>query len=167
MTSMGIYFSDVCIKRKFRWTLEIPGVSSHGNVSLLPPEKAARPSLTFKEMEAQHLNETIFFPSKPDWKPITITLVDIQTKGHPVNDWINVVYNPFTGAWKPVINGGTRFKKDQVTINMLDGCGNLMESWVYENAYPQTCEFGELDMTDTGIMYIDLTLRYDRAYIKP
>jgi hypothetical protein len=65
----------VCFKRKNRWVFKIPNVSAQGS-PCLPPFKGGRPGLTFKEMDAQHLNETIYFPSKPDWKPINLSLYE-------------------------------------------------------------------------------------------
>ena len=62
MANMGLDFGlerkSLCWKQKFRWEFSIPGISQSG-VNSLPPSKAARPSMDFKEQEAQHLNETI------------------------------------------------------------------------------------------------------------
>ena len=48
-----------------------------------------RPKLNFREMQAEHLNETIYYPGKPDWQTIQITLYDrcINTN-HPVWAWV-------------------------------------------------------------------------------
>lgn len=147
-------------KRKNRWLFKIDNVSDDG-ASALPPLKSARPSLTFKEMEAQHLNETVFFPSKPEWKPVTLTLYDINDRGNKVVDWIKTVYDAKEGTWSPSCDG--QFKK-RCTLEMYDGCGDVCETWTFENAWPQVIEWGELDMADAGIVTIDITLRYDRAY---
>lgn len=151
---------NTTFKRKNRWIFKINDVSDDGT-SALPPLKSARPSLTFKEMEAQHLNETIFFPSKPEWKPVQLTLYDIDNRGTKVIDWIKKVYDVQTGDWSPACD--TDFKKN-VTLELYDGCGNTCESWTFENAWPQVIEWGDLDMADAGIVTIDITLRYDRAY---
>ena len=77
--NMGLFsgFDTTCFKRKHRWLFEIEDVSGDPAVSkVLPPSKASRPNLQFKELEAQHVSETIYFPGKPDWKPITVTLYD-------------------------------------------------------------------------------------------
>jgi len=153
-------------KRKNRWLFKIDDVSDDG-ASALPPLKSARPSLTFKEMEAQHLTETIYFPSKPEWKPIQLTLYDIKVdgtdRGSKVFDWIKKIYDPKidTGNWKASCDG--TFKK-RCTLEMYDGCGMLCEKWTFENAWPQVIEWGDLDMADSSVLTIDITLRYDRAY---
>lgn len=151
---------DTLFKRKNRWMFKIDGIVDDGTTAL-PPLKGARPSLTFKEMEAQHLNETIYFPSKPEWKPVTLTLFDINDRGSKVIDWIKMVYDARTGNWSPSCTSS--FKKT-CTLELYDGCGNVCESWTFENAWPQVIEWGELDMAESGIVTIDVTLRYDRAY---
>ena len=77
-------------------------------------------------------------------------------------DWITTLYDPTEGTWGPACPD---FKWD-AEVRLYDGCGNLIETWIYENAYPQTVEFGELDMVSTDLVTVDMTLRYDRAYIQ-
>jgi hypothetical protein len=152
--------SKLC-KRKFRWLLKIDGISAQG-VRALPPLRSARPSLSFREMEIRHLNETIYYPQKPEWKPISLVLYDTQNNGtHPVFDWIQKCYDPKAGDWFPVI--GKQFLKDAF-LELYNGCGEVVERWVYEQAWPQNIEFGELNMADSEIVTCDLTLRYARAF---
>lgn len=168
--SMGFGFglekAHACFKRKHRWLFKIQGVSADG-VNALPPTKGARPNLSFKEMEAQHLNETIYFPGKPEWKPVNLTLYEVKSESgkvqHPVLKWIEDVYIPKNGTWKPSCDG---FKKSQARLEMYDGCGETIETWIFENIWPQAVEFGDLDMASSDLVVCDLTLRYDRAYIE-
>lgn len=158
----GLEKASLSHMRKFRWLLKIPDVSAQGT-DALPPSKSARPSLSFKEMEAQHLNETIFFPAKPEWKPINLTLYDIKNGSSPVFKWLNHIYKVSNSAatWAPSCEG---FKR-QMVLEMYDGCGCIQEKWIYENAYPTTIDFGDLDMASSEVCMIDMTIRYDRAYI--
>lgn len=160
----GLEKSDACFKRKHRWLLKIPSVSADG-INSLPPNKAARPNLSFKEIEAQHLTETVFFPGKPDWKPINLQLYEVRNGGrrHPVYEWLKMVYDPREGTYRPSCNG---FKKPQARLEMYDGCGEIIETWVYEAVWPQSVEFGDLDMSLSELVVCDITLRYDRAYIE-
>lgn len=154
--------SKACI-RKFRWLLKIDNVSARG-ASCLPPSRSSRPSISFKETEINHINETIYFPTKPDWKPISLVLYDLQRDEHPVFAWLKSIYNVTerTANWSPIVDSNFLKTADLV---MLDSIGNTIESWVYENVYPQSIEFGELDMGSSDIMTCNLTLRYARAYI--
>lgn len=157
----GLNEEATVFKRRFRWLFRIPDISASGTNSL-PPEKASRPSMNFKEMEAQHLNETIYYPSKPEWKPINLTLFDLKKNPHPIFAWIQEVYDACQGGWMPSAAGN--FKKT-ATLELYDGCGNTCESWTIENCWPQAVEFGELDMGNAEYVTADITLRYDRAFI--
>jgi hypothetical protein len=154
----------VCFKRKNRWLFKIPDVSAEGS-PCLPPFKGGRPGLTFKEMDAQHLNETIYFPSKPDWKPINLSLYDIKKNKNPVIEWIKKVYDVSSegSTWKPSASG---FKINKCFLELYDGAGTAIEKWALENVWPNSIEFGDLDMSSSDVITIDLTLRYDRAYLE-
>ena len=160
----GLNDPNTCFKRKNRWLFKIDGISADDGVNSLPPSKAARPSLSFKEIEVQHLNETIYFPGKPDWKPINLTLYDIKKNSHPIFDWLLMLYDPQSDSKYNASCDG--FKKPEATLELYDGCGTVIETWVFESIWPQAIEFGELDMTTSDLITCDLTLRYDRAYIK-
>lgn len=159
-------FPSACFKSKFRWKLIITDVSGEG-IGSLPPLKSARPNFTFKEMEAQHLTETIYFPSKPEWKPVNLTLYDIvKVNENPVFTWIKRAYNPKNcSGWFPALDSPS-LKCAEARLVLYDGCGTIIEEWIYEHAYPQAVEFGDLDMSSSEVVVCEVTLRYDRAYIK-
>ena len=163
MDKMGFQFGlesyRLCLKRKFRWLFFIDDISARG-VNALPPEKGARPSLSFKEIEVQHLNEIIYYPSKPDWKPITLTLYDLKKNENPIFKWLKQQYDPERGTWQL-----KQFKQASASLEMYDGCGGVQETWRFENVWPNNIEWGELDMSDSNYVTIELTLRYDRAWL--
>lgn len=187
MANMGFGFglnaADTKFKRKNRWLFKIPSISDE-SLFALPPSKAARPSISFKEIEAQHISETVYYPSKPDWKPINLTLYDINREGaldHPVFKWLKSFYDPQKGILNYSCGPGgstivsqssqtTRFpqnfKKPEAFLEMYDGCGCIIEKWKFETVWPQSVDFGELDMMSSDITTCDIVLRYDRAYIE-
>lgn len=164
---MGKLGGDICMMRKFRWLFFIDDVSDDGT-NALPPDKGARPSLSFKEIEVQHLNETVYFPGKPDWKPIQLTLFDLKSNYNPVFEWLSEQYDVCGGDrqssdfayWSRPGN----FKKD-ARLEMYDGCGNIMEKWFFKNVWPNNIEWGDLDMSNNEYVTVELTLRYDRAWV--
>lgn len=161
----GLDDPNVCFKRKHRWLLVIEGVSaddSSTGVNSLPPSKSARPNISFKELEAQHLNETVYFPGKPEWKPVSLTLYESRNGQNPVFTWLKDVYDPQQGTYVPSCD---KFKKPNARLELYDGCGGILETWVYESIWPQSVEFGDLDMTTSDLVICEVTLRYDRAYI--
>ena len=150
-------------KRRNRWLLKIDDVSASG-VNTLAPLKSSRPTLSFKEIEVPHLTENIFFPGRPEWKPISLTLYDVKQNINPVFEWLAQIYDPRSDSkYSPSCDG---FKKSQARLELYDGCGNTLETWVFESIWPNLVDFGELDMTNCEVITCDLTLRYDRAYIE-
>lgn len=169
-----------CFKRKFRWKFIIPSLSADGVFSL-PPSKSARPNLTFKTMEAPHLNETIFYPAKPDWKPVQLQLYDMlkydeggNPLSNPIFSWIMRAYDPLPdvcGQWNPSL-GDTDdqaampgFKAAYAFLELYDGCGVVMERWIFEHVWPESVDWGDLNYAESEVVMCDLTLRYDRAFI--
>jgi hypothetical protein len=174
---------NVLFKRKFRWVLEIQNVSGD-RIGTLPPQKSARPNINFKTIEAQHLNESIFYPTKPEWKPINLTLYDIigdassdcPQRVHPVFEWLKQIYDPGVSDYSGQTGGTTvspvgwysdvvRQYKRSAILSMLNGCGDVLEEWVFENAWPESVEFGDLDYANSEVVTADISLRYDRAYV--
>lgn len=154
--------------RKFRWMFSIQPFIGE-SMFMLPPIKAARPNVSFKEYQAEHLNETIYFPGKPEWATFDVTLYDIKCEENPIYEWLNLLYSPDPkdDYYQPSISetpGGLGYKT-LAQINMLDGCGNTIESWIYMNAYPSKIDWGDVDMSNNEFLSVDLTIRYDRAYI--
>lgn len=108
--------------RKFRWLFKVKNVIGDG-LTALPPVKGSRPKISFKEVEAQHVNETVFFPGKPDWQSFTVQCLESRCRSevgnsvgpvlpgngaifkpgpiscppvHPLVGWYNSLYAPQT-----------------------------------------------------------------------
>jgi len=166
MANMGIQWAfNAVFKRKHRYLFYIPGVVDDG-IGALPPASAARPSLSFEEMSVPHLTETIFFPSRPTWQTFQLSLYDVKASS-PVWNWVLQLYNPYQGGYQTSnVSGGLDYNRYKKTclLSMLDGCGNTIESWLYENAWCTSANFNSLSNEDQGVCTVDITLRYDRAY---
>ncbi len=163
---LGLDDESTCFKRKFRWLFKIEDISAEG-INALAPQKSARPTITFKEIEAQHLTETIYYPGKPDWKPVALTLYDIKKNKHPIFEWLKTLYDPKDGTYVPsCLPGKESFKKHDAELELYDGCGNVIETWGFDHVWPNSIDFGDLDMASSDIVMCDLILRYDRAYFK-
>jgi len=197
MVSMGLGFglgltkSQLC-KRKFRWLLKIPNVCAQG-INTLPPITSARPKIDLKEVEARHLNETVYFPVRPEWSPIQLSVYDISLKHHPIFEWLKCTYKPsLEGAdWIPPLEPRSASEQNEAfplvpviaglaplgalpspliqpfaDLELYDGCGNCIEHWVYEDVWPSSIDFGNLDMSSNEFVTCDITLRYARAYLQ-
>lgn len=166
--SMGLHRvgGSHCL-RKFRYMFRLRGVAGlvsedMPGIAALPPKASARPDIQFKEMSVHHVNEDIYFPAKADWKPIQLMLYDMSQQRHPVFQWMRKHYDPQSGkVYPPTENEFIKI----ADLEMYDGVGNVLERWVYEDVWPQSINFGTLDMQDADVMTCDLQLRYARAYI--
>ena len=170
MVSMGLQMgleSGQHCKRQHRWMFKVNTIIGDVTASrALPPEKAMRPNVSFKEGSAHHLIEDVFFPVKPEWKPITITVFDLRKNENALFSWLTEMYDPKNGLFfEPnLFNGQGGFIREAY-LEMYDGCGNRLERWIYEDAWPQNINFLGLDMNQTGIVMAEITLRYARAYL--
>lgn len=177
---------DICFRQKHRWMFRISNDAGSGSVAIgdqqefsttpvLPPSKGARPVLELKEMEVRHYHETIYYPGRPDWKPLNITVYHIGGfSNDPIWDWLNLAYNPYNlvknsegDTWNPPISGipNQQLIKKHAYLDLYDGCGNVLETWAYDSVWPQNVDWGTLEMDSSDLVYIDVTLRYARAYL--
>ena len=167
---MGLEGTGQYCKRQNRWVFTVPEVigdlgGGSGGLNCLPPEKSARPNISFKETSVQHISEEVFYPVKPDWKPITITAFDLKKSKHPVWNWLKYLYDVSNDAkFYPPNNTPQGFIK-KCSLVLVDGCGIEVEKWTYEDCWPQSVNFQTLDMTQFGVVMCEVTLRYARAYI--
>lgn len=164
MAKMGLEFGleqgKYC-KRKFRYLFYIDSVSAEG-ANALPPLTASRPNLRFREMIAKHVSEEVYYAARPEWQPVNLVLYDLNNgNSHPVWDWVKEIYDPENGTFD-VPNAGEFIK--EARVELFDGCGNRIETWNFEDVWPQATNFQTLDMNDSGIVTVDITLRYVRAY---
>jgi len=174
MGRMGLDFgleSGQYCKRKFRWLYTISLVSADGSVlgsgKSLPPLRSSRPNLTFREMPARHLIEDVYYPAKPDWKPVSLILYDLKKGTHPVFDWIKGFYNPQLGILRePNHPGNPKFINQTARLDINDGCGRIIETWIWDDVWPVNINFQELDMGSSEVLTCDIQLRYVRAYIQ-
>jgi hypothetical protein len=161
---MGFSWADFgasCFKRQYRWKFSISNIIGE-EINALPASRSGRPSFEFKEIQAEHITETIFFPGKVSFRPINISLFDIRKDNHPILEWVKKMYNPQTGSLKPSLEG---FKIEQAFLTLYDGVGKEIEKWTIENIWAQVVDMGELDYSSNDVVYCNLTLRYDRAYL--
>jgi hypothetical protein len=157
-------FNNLVFKRKFRYTFEVINICGSTNVGTGIPahfvKLAARPSLTIEETEINYLNGKTWIPGKASWETITVTYIDAAvTELQPLYNWLASVYN-FSD---PVgLSMGSQ-RQDYTAIGVIytyDGCGTPLEEWVLQDMWPQAINWGELDMGDSELLTIELTLRY-------
>lgn len=165
---------ETIFRRKFRWLFEIKDIVGV-ELPMLPPMKSARPSIAIKEMEVRHLDEVVYYPGRQDWKTINLTLYHVQCANNPIFEWLQSIYDPTDdldpfkyglATPTPTEPAPDQFIKRTASCTLYDGCGDTMEKWTYECVWPTSIDWGELDMESSDIVYVDLTLRYARAFVE-
>jgi hypothetical protein len=158
---------DIVFKRKYRWTFEIIPYCKNKAIPTYFVKLASRPNLTIEETEINYLNGKMWIPGKGTWETITVTFYDISDGGVGITSlysWLATTYD-FTDpiGLKQSSKIGTPnsggYSADGY-LNLFDGCGTNMETWILSNMFPQAVNFGELDYSSSEEVTIEVTLRY-------
>lgn len=73
--------------------------------------------------------------------------------------WLASVYN-FTDPCRLEMGSKTGDYQGEALLRLYDGCGQTIEAWIMQNIFPTSINFGELDMSDSEVATIELTMRY-------
>jgi hypothetical protein len=172
-TQMGLGLlgsAENIFKRKFRWTMEFITVCGISGLNIAPSfvKAANRPSLTIEETEINFLNGKMWIPGKgtPDTTQVTYYDVASIQGGDVVSSlftWLATVYNftdPIGLSQSSKSRGQGGYCAEEGKLNMLDGCGVIIDTFVYQQCWPTQMNFGELDYSSNDECTIDVTLRY-------
>ena len=154
---------NIIIKRKFRWTLQIQAGPFY--VPEYYVKAAARPNLEIDELELNFLNSVAWTAGKAKWQPITVRYIDVtdQVMG-PLWSWISTIYSltqpQLCSQSEPAGYMGNAM------LNLYDGCGTTLESWLLQGVWPKSVNFGDLAYSDNEEVNIELSLRYNAVQYK-
>ena len=161
---------DVIFKRKFRWTFEIEYCCGEGgrHVPASFVKMGNRPQIDFEEIEINYLNGKMFIPGKGTWQPLSITYYDVAglvagSATAELLSWIASIYDITDTEDCIFMNSALGTYAGQAKLMLYDGCGNPLEAWVLKNVWPQSVNWGDLDMASSDECTIELTLRYQNA----
>ena len=157
-------------KRAYRFLLSVAGENNVIPQFLI--SKVNKPGFDISESEHKYLNHTFYYPGRVTWTEVSFTIVDVissvsngtqavmkmlQTSGYklPVDDGVTETVSKA----KSVRALGT------VTIHQIDSDGIIVEDWVLNNAWIKTAKFGDLDYGSEEMQNVEITLKYDNAYI--
>ena len=122
-----------------------------------------RPTLESDEVVLEHMNVTRYVKGKSRWQPLEIMLYDpvVPSDAQQVIERIRLHHESVTGR-----DGYSDFYKKDITFNLLDPVGAVVEEWELKGAYIQSANFGDLAFDSSDPVEISLTLRYDYAILK-
>lgn len=166
-------------KRKYRWTMSLQ--TPCGRIPETVVKVANRPQIDIDETEINYLHGKMWIPGKAAWQTTSVTFYDILEKnGNGNNDitylysWLSTVYafHDSTGLHQSSIKGDGLTQNTSAsgggyagtaTLNLYDGCGDTLETWVLGHVWPQSINFGELDYASSDEATVEVTLRYSEV----
>ena len=152
-----IMFTPFEPKTKNRFIMYIEGVPAY----LI--KTANRPTITFEEIELDHINVKRYVKGKGAWETLEVTLSDpiVPSGAQAVMEWVRLHKESVTGR-----DGYSDFYKKDITFNVLGPVGDKVEEWTLKGAMIQSANFGDLDWSVSEPAEISLTLRYDYAILQ-
>ena len=144
-------------KLKNRFVMSVDGIQAY----LI--KTTGRPSITFEEVELNHLNVKRFVKGKATWETVEMTLYDpvVPSAAQAVMEWVRLSHESVTGR-----DGYSDFYKKDVLIKVLGPVGDVVEQWTLKGAWIQSANFNDLDFSSSDPAEISVTLRYDYAILE-
>ena len=144
-------------KLKNRYVMAIDGIPAY----LI--KTANTPSISFEEVELNHMNVKRYVKGKASWQPIDITLYDpiVPSSAQAVMEWIRLGHESVTGR-----DGYSDFYKKDVNVKVLGPVGDVVEQWTLKGSWIQAANFNDLDFSSSDPAEISVTLRYDYAILE-
>ena len=149
-------------RRKHRWRFTTIEGNALDTQDWLQLEKAQRPKFTLEEAVVHHDQEEAYFAGKQKWDPITLTFYDAFGEGRDITNTIYEWVGSIVDLEAINVEVPSEYKKN-VTLQMTDGSGQLIEEWTLYGAWPKDTNWMELDYTTSEIQRVEVVLRFDRA----
>jgi hypothetical protein len=177
MASMGIGLlgaPGTVFKRKFRWTFALNGTVA-GDIPAMFIKKAARPKVTGEEKEINFLNGVTWIPGKYKPDELNVTYYDVgysntgggNDGGDAAKSGIAALYSYISTLYD--MENPARMRQAAIpagycaragVLTMLDGCGTPIEIFTYNQPWPNSIDFGDLDYSQNEDCEISLVMRY-------
>jgi hypothetical protein len=142
-------------KRKNRFILSFP---SELGINEWYVESANRPSISIKSVEIPFLNTKKYVAGQYEWGEISVTFRDPigPSAAQALMEWVRLHAESVTGR----MGYAAGYKKD-VTLQMLDPTGVVVEKWIMIGCFLTKADFQTLGYGDDGLATIQATLRPD------
>ena len=125
-------------------------------------KSAAKPSIANGEIALDHINVQRYVKGKSVWSTLAISLYDpiVPSAAQAVMEWIRLHHESATGR-----DGYSSFYKKEIKLRQLSPLGEIIEEWILHGTYITDANFGSLAWETEDIVNIELTLRYDWAFL--
>ena len=143
-------------KKQHQFIMEVEGIPAY----LI--KSSAKPSLENGEVPLDHINVQRYVKGKSKWSAISVNLYDpiVPSAAQAVMDWVRLHHESATGR-----NGYSSMYKKEVTLTSLSPLGEKIEEWILKGTYIQSTNFGSLDWSTEDVVTIEMSLRFDWAFL--
>ena len=137
-------------------------IMSMGDIPAFLIKSSAKPSIANGEITLDHINVQRYVKGKSVWNTISVSLYDaiVPSGAQAVMSWIRDHHESATGR-----DGYSSFYKKEIKLRQLSPLGEVIEEWVLKGTYIVDANFGTLDWSSEEVVNIELTLRYDWAFL--
>jgi hypothetical protein len=143
-------------KRQNQFIMELNGIPAY----LI--KTSDKPSIANGEITLDHIHLKRYVKGKSEWSTIGITLYDpiVPSAAQAVMDWVRDHHESATGR-----DGYSSFYKKEVRLHQLSPLGEVVEEWILKGTFITDAKFGQYDWAADDVQSLDLTLRYDWAFL--
>ena len=143
-------------RKQHQFIMEVEGIPAY----LI--KSSAKPSLENGEITLDHMNVQRYVKGKSKWSSISVNLYDpiVPSGAQAVMDWMRLHHESATGR-----NGYSSMYKKEITLTQLSPLGEKVEEWILKGAYIMSSNFGAYDWSSEDVVMIEMTLRYDWAFL--
>ena len=143
-------------KKQHQFILEMDGIPSY----LI--KASGKPQITNGEVALDMINVKRYVKGKSEWNTITMTLYDaiVPSGAQAVMEWVRLHHESATGR-----DGYSSFYKKEIRLHQLSPLGEVIEEWILKGAFLTDAGFGTFDWGSDSVQELELTVRYDWAFL--
>ena len=143
-------------KRQHHFILRIPDIPAY------LVKTSAKPTINNGEVPLDMINIKRYVKGKSEWNEISMTLYDpiVLSGAQAVMEWIRLHHESSTGR-----DGYSSFYKKRIVLEQLSPLGETVEEWTLNGAFLVSAEFGSYDWSSDAVQEINISVRYDWAFL--
>lgn len=143
-------------KRQHHFILDIEGIPAY----LI--KASGKPTIANGEVALDLINIKRYVKGKSEWSTITMTLYDaiVPSGAQSVMEWVRLHHESATGR-----DGYSSMYKKNIQLHQLSPLGEIVEEWTLNGAFITDAAFGTYDWSSDAVQEIELTIRYDWAFL--
>lgn len=147
------------LKRENRFILRFPATMGINEWFV---ETASRPKVSIGATEIQFLNTSTFVSGRFKWESISVKFRDPigPSASQALMEWVRLHAESVTGR----MGYASGYKQD-LTLEMLDPTGVVIEKWLLVGCILTNVDFGSLSYSSDAIAGISATIQPDRCIL--